>query len=222
MSRDMFFIPLIDRATRQPDVASALRLAFLGIRRLGQHEGYRRGWLQFRRFMDMVAAHAETEGFPSQNARSRFEPLVELTTRVLEGSPDERRSLFPKASSWLTPSDEIIDELKIEVSIDDHHVGTIPVPRGVSSGMLSGIGPGRYSLSLTTGCVLWEGNLAPPELLWRLAFPGRPLEMAAATGDIFLEATRTETLLEGELVFHVLPGIESGRLVVVKVGAGAE
>jgi hypothetical protein len=51
LSNDLFFIPIIERALRRPDVSAALREAFKSIETLGRQAPYRRGYDQFQRLM---------------------------------------------------------------------------------------------------------------------------------------------------------------------------
>jgi hypothetical protein len=59
MNHDMFFVPLIVEAYRQPDPRSALARAFAEIVRLGQMPEYRNGYEQFVHWMQLVAAFCE-------------------------------------------------------------------------------------------------------------------------------------------------------------------
>ncbi len=76
------------------------------------------------------------------------------------------------------------------------------------------ISPGDYSLMLDTGRLIWEGSLTNRDLIWSEAFPGKPLDLAADTGATQLQPTRQESLLGGELILRVFPGLESGRLEI--------
>lgn len=92
-------------------------------------------------------------------------------------------------------------------------VGTIRIDPDGGPGRLGGIVPGRYSVSLSTGRLLWEGELGEADLLWARAFPGQPLAMAAATGRIPQPRSRNE-ILEGGLALSVLPGVEAGEIAI--------
>ena len=66
MRDDLFFVPLLADALRQPNQKDALREAFGRIESLGRLPAYRRGFTQFRRFMQDVS-QAERE--------AKIEPL---------------------------------------------------------------------------------------------------------------------------------------------------
>jgi hypothetical protein len=53
-----------------------------------------------------------------------------------------------------------------------------------------------------------------------VAFPGEPLELAADTGKRVAKATREERLLDGEVLFRVIPGLERGHIELELRSAG--
>jgi hypothetical protein len=79
---------------------------------------------------------------------------------------------------------------------------------------LSEVSPGRYLLKFSTGRVIWEGDLTGRDLIWSLAFPGQPLELAAHTGKHDKTPSLTVTLLDGDIILHVFPGIRAGLLQI--------
>lgn len=79
---------------------------------------------------------------------------------------------------------------------------------------ISGIVPGLYRVSLLNGRVLWESTITSQDALWEEAFPGKNYTMAADTGDVEQNASRSEELLNGEVHLTLLPGLESGILVI--------
>jgi hypothetical protein len=76
--------------------------------------------------------------------------------------------------------------------------------------MLTGIGPGHYSLGLDSGRALWEGDLTEAHLLWDVACPGAPLPMAADTGETTAASTLEVPLLDGTLWLRSYPGVGAG------------
>ena len=79
---------------------------------------------------------------------------------------------------------------------------------------MSGLVPGAYTLRMAIGRILWEGSLGRQDLEWAAAHPGRPLDLAADTGDELVEPTREYSLLRGELVMKVFPGLETGTMTI--------
>ena len=59
MSRDLYFIPIIEKALRAKDIDKSLREAFVQIIKTGREPGYVHAFLQFQRFMeDVKNAHS--------------------------------------------------------------------------------------------------------------------------------------------------------------------
>ena len=77
-----------------------------------------------------------------------------------------------------------------------------------------GVLPGLYRLRLSTGRLLWEGRLGEEDLLWRRAFPGECLQLAASTGDGERRVSRRIEMLGGEVVLSLLPGVETGAIEI--------
>ena len=95
------------------------------------------------------------------------------------------------------------------------HPVAVSLPRAPGSvEVVEGIRPGRYSLRLDTGRVLWEGCLAQKDLLWADAFPRQPVEAAARTGEPKRKPTQQAALLGGALTLRVYPGVEAGLLEI--------
>jgi len=139
------------------------------------------------------------------------------------GKREEYRRGFSQFARFMeqVARDAQSSALEIRVWRNDRQVGTVTITHSKRSGGLVGIASGEHSLSLSTGRVIWQGEIVPKDILWALAFPGRPLEVAAATEPTQPEATRTESLLGGELILRVFPGLESGRLAVELGHSGA-
>jgi len=102
---------------------------------------------------------------------------------------------------------------EITVTRESQLLGMISLDRIPGSGSVSNVTPGQYTLALATGRVIWQGVLTEQDLVWRVAFPGRPLDLAADTGEA-AQPTLEIPLLDGELTIRVLPGLESGRIEI--------
>jgi hypothetical protein len=81
--------------------------------------------------------------------------------------------------------------------------------------------PGQYDLGFDTGRVLWAEQLSDKDLIWSHAYPGRPLLLAARTGDSEREPTRHVSLCDGAIVLSVYPGTEDG-ILRVELAAGPD
>ncbi len=104
--------------------------------------------------------------------------------------------------------------IEILLHRDDQPVACCPFSQPTGVQTVGDVIPGDYSLTADTGRLLWQGHLAEEELLWSRAFPHRPLQMAADTGDTDQPPTRTIRLLDGTLIVNVYAGLESGSVEI--------
>ena len=95
---------------------------------------------------------------------------------------------------------------------DSEAVATVRLTPGGHRAVVAQVTPGHYCLVQRTGRVLWEGQIRDSDLYWGLAWPGRPLELAAATDDTAAPVSLTEVIMGGEIKLSVYPGLESGMI----------
>lgn len=79
---------------------------------------------------------------------------------------------------------------------------------------INNIIPGLYSIKIDNDQEIWCGEFTKQHLIWNSAFPERPLELAADTGNSKAESTLKLKLFNGQITFSILPGIESGCLQI--------
>ena len=200
MANELYFMPIIERALKQPDAKSALVEAFKEIERLGSDPSYRVGYANFKRFMraaaraDMWDSDSESVGGPDM--------------------PPEWLEEFEQCCSELEPLEGPGDYPVIVIEQEDRPVGRIVFQKIPDSGAVDGIVPGMYCVRFDSGQVLWEGELAAKDVLWAIAFPGEGLKMAADTTAGSGRASREISLLGGEIVLRVYPGPECGRMEI--------
>ena len=225
MSGQLYFVPMIARALQETDPAAALRRALEEIRRLGSQPEYAQGYQQFLRFMKEISSRGESalrageEVIPDVLAAL----LVERADQALESDPESyQTSAEPDQSRWQEQYEELWAAIcgsmdrppicEILIERDDAPVATCVFEPDRKTQSVGGIVPGDYRLVLETGRTLWEGRLEERDLVWSKAFPAQPLKMAADTGEAGRKPTRHFTLLGGDLVVRVHPGIETGSL----------
>lgn len=206
MPIDLYFLPIIAEALAQRHPRAALTVAFSGIERLSGRPDYQRGFRQFLQFMHAVV-----------RARMRLDrngvEVRDLITQIAGDVPDpDSAELRGRIASEYA-------EFIIERA--GRSVGHIRLETQRSSGSVSRIEPGTYSVTLSTGWGIWEAALTERDLIWSAAFPGRALDAAADTGNVGAAATREIPLLDGELTLRVFPGIDSGRIEIEANAGGA-
>lgn len=227
MTKDLYFLPIIAEAFKQPEPKEALEEAIEEIKTLGQRPEYAQGFLQFQRFMAEVKGNAEKLSKKPVDVVSdeiRFLSL-QVASDLLEDDPKEAqaaRDLIGTQPHWQEEFEEVCretakskmagrtPEIIIERNkerIDSTHCERLPISKEIRS-----LRPGHYVIRMDTGRVIWQEELTERELIWSAAFPGQALELAADTGEPTVRTTREITLLNGELTIRVFPGTESGRL----------
>lgn len=230
MNRDMYFLPLIAQALGQQDARHALVLAFEEVAALGRRPEYARGHAQFRRFMELVAAHRDDEVCAA--VRRGMIALASDTCDAGAGQWDAAFDLIAARPGWQSELDDLYTEaqrskrnvewLRLVLAKSGRVVRTIGISSNTGTESVSPISPGTYTLGLETGSVLWENTLREADLLWSQSARRRPLKLAAETPGAVAQPTREVSLLGGELSFRVFAGIEAGRIEVEWRGRGVD
>ena len=73
---------------------------------------------------------------------------------------------------------------------------------------------GNYSIRLSNGRVLWEGNIEAKDVIWKSAYPEKEYPMAAATQKDESNQTKSIKLLNREMSLNFYAGMESGRIAL--------
>jgi len=220
----LYFIPIIDRALSSDQPEEALKKAFEEIRELGKEPKYKEGFRQFQDFIEMAVKlpgkEPETKRQYIRNAI--YQLIYDLVTDTFEESSDQKKSLIralTKSPEWRVEYERIKEEMKpvlfpqplleIEVMKNDEVIASFPISEVPIN--LMNINPGRYTVRLSNGRVLWEGELTRKHLLLMDAYEDEDLHMAAKTGDEVKPAI-SESLLVNELLMKVFLGLESGEM----------
>jgi hypothetical protein len=221
----LYFIPMIDRALNSDQPEEALKEAFEEIREMGKEPKYKEGFRQFQDFIEMTVKlpGKEPEAKRQRIRNALYQLISDLVTDTFEGSPDQKESLireFTKNPEWRVEYERIKEEMKpllipqslleIEVLKDDEMIASFPVSE-VPLNLLN-INPGRYTVRLSNGRVLWEGQLLKKNLLWLEARGDEDLQMAAKTEEDAPRPTLSELLLGGDLIMEVIPDLQSGEI----------
>jgi hypothetical protein len=227
MTKDLYFLPIIADALRQPEPKEALREAIEKIETFGRRPEYERGFLQFQRFMTEVKRNWEKS--PQKPEDILLDVIrclaLQVAADLLEGDENETQAILDLIESqprWQEEFEKLCGETskskmaqkipEIIIERNGEHIASIPCERLPVSKEIRNVKPGLYSLKFDTGRLIWEEELTEQELLWAIAFPEQDLDMAADTGDTVERATREIKLLNGKLVIRVFPEVESGRL----------
>jgi len=228
MNEDLYFLPLIIEAIRKPEPKTELKRAFERIRELGEKPQFKTGFIQFQKFMAELKKSSENkDGIPDDVIREILQDLaLELTTGQIEDKKEssdilnliisrpEWREEFEKFQEELTMPESQPRQTEIILEKDGKRFGLFSVGESPNITKIGGIKPAYYRFLLSTGRLIWEGNLTEKDLLWAFAFPQQDLEMAAKTDDMIKRATREIKALGGEVIIRIFPEIESGNLEI--------
>ena len=224
MNDDLFFIPILAEAVKEPDPTTALERAFETIRKMAATPHYSNGCRQWRRFIE-----AATAGVGESERLAVGEAAIWMAIGRLCGegaetgvvSAGSRRGQRPARTS---ADLSIMGKLRgvgrrrgsplLMIQCDGRLVASRCLdPVGHAS--ISGVRPGSYMLTLDTGRLLWSGDITDADLIWDCAFPGRPLVMAADSTPSSVTTTRTIPVAVGAVALVVFPGVEAGSLRLV-------
>jgi hypothetical protein len=227
MSNDLYFIPIIAKALQQKDTDESLRQAFDEIESLGQQPDYQRGYQQFQKFMHTVSDHTKEHrpGLLENNAVIAL--ITELATSTFEGTDQEKQMILRTIQShpqWQAEYGRFTAEMRelqqaptgVSVSIlrENEPFRSLTFTKSPDSKTIDKIVPGRYTVALATGRIIWQGLLTERDLIWTEAYPGRALRLSADTGEPEGEPTQQVSALEGDIVLRVFAGLESGRIEI--------
>jgi hypothetical protein len=224
-SKKFYFIPIIAAALKHDDPKRAMHQAFDEIQELGKQPEYKEGFLGFQKFakasLRPPGEHPEKGIQMVRDAIHRL--MYDLATGTFQGDEEQAASFIRALRShpeWNAEYERIKAEarefldpeapIEVEVIKEKETIGSMPIsslPACVSS-----INPASYTIRLSNGRVLWEGELTREEVIWTFAFPAKDLAMAAKTEPQQREPTKTVSLLGGELVMYVFAGLEAGEI----------
>ncbi len=196
MENDLYFIPIIEQALRKNNPKQSLIDALTEIKELGYKEEYGIGFQQFKYFME-------------QSVESVQYPGIQLNEKWFLQSHDSQTNKDIKIHH-IQPSALI----SIELEKDEQRIENISINKIPCVIEFSRIESGNYVLCLNTGRILWAGTLSNKHLQWAKAFTDKPLPAAAQIDKTQSYTTIDEWLLDEEILFQVIPGIETGKIKI--------
>ena len=108
------------------------------------------------------------------------------------------------------------ESLRAMGSVNVAHNGSIVSEIHLHTGFesISVVKTGIYTVSLSTGLILWEHHLTQSDLILTDAFPEQPVLLAAATEHFINSRTHDLRLLDGAVQLIVIPGPNCGTLAI--------
>ena len=227
-----FMVLLLD-ALDAPNPFTALTEAFSTIRKFRSQPGYEQENLQFERFMQEVGAHVPAGADTSRRDLLAIADVISiaLVTELFPGGAGARdaalRVLFANTGLRYEriradfEGEHAESSCAIRVLRDGVEIAVIPLEGGRQVKRIGRVISGTYAFELSTGLLLWKGELRRRDIEYASAFPGRALDLAAAdntspqgtpTVGAPDKSTKTISLLGGALLARIYPGMEAGVL----------
>ena len=218
MANELYFIPILQEALQGREPPQALGRAFERILVLGAQTSYRSGLENFQRFMEEVQSCRDL--MKGDRVRELILELVTEATAFNRAHLDAAMQVIDSDPDWKCEYEQLrrqfAEEISPTVEVYRSHqlIGELMFDKPGDSRPLGHITPGQHLLRLSTGLVLWEGQLTARDLLWVEAFGPESLELAAKTPEARGQPTRIVAMLDGELILRVFAGIEDGEIEV--------
>lgn len=193
MSKELYFIPIIERALASDSPETELVAAFREIQTLGKREEYRAGFKNFQYFISTIVLQNEN----GQDASI-------LHPRNMEEGLEELRKQVP--DSLVEP----LDHLEINLKCDKQTIYSCTLSDSTPQAHVDRIKPGGYTIELSNGQVIWNKQLDASLLIEETPASEDYLPLAAKTDDARYE----ESLLGGDLLLNISPGDTGGKIVI--------
>lgn len=186
MDKNFYFIPMIEKALKEDDTATALQQAIYSIERLGKNRSYKQGLANFKLFIS--------------ECKRRHEMICEQQTFDFR----DYRQLFSAANQPLKPELIILKDSRI--------LQTIAVDQNKPY-RIENITAAAYTIKLSTGLTLWRQRLTS-EMLLKEFGRDQDIKMAAdSTGGRDLPQ-KTFGLLAGVVTIKIFAGLFVGSMQI--------
>jgi len=225
--KNLYFIPILAKAFDSSDRAKAIKNALSEIIRLGESAEYKKGFEQFEQFIasGIQSLSEDSDDYTGLRDIVLQSLLTMLASETFDGPEEVRKSLIKRiqavpelASRYQELLEELSSEneppLEVELYKNDQLLSAQPLPSEQQSVYFDQIAPGNYSIRLSNGRVLWEGNVEAKNVIWKSAYPEKAYPMAAATEKDESNRTKSFKLLKREMSLNFYAGMESGRIAL--------
>lgn len=226
---NLYFIQLLQKAFKSSDRKLAFKAAIEEIKSKGILPEYRKGYDNFLAFMNAIEEHLMSEPELMDDLKTGIieTKMIDLLTDTFTGSVKEKQeiiNLIKADPGMLLTYNELKAEmaeflpknprLLIEIEKDGNPFASFAHVASSESILIKGVTPGNYIIKLSTGLLIWQGQINDKQLIWKKAFPKEKVKAAAETKVIGQKSSVTEPLLNGELILEVFPGLESGAIQI--------
>ena len=213
--KNMYFIPILIKAFESEEPIEAMEKALLEINELGKLSEYSEGFEQFNKFLEVGIQSQENESFELID-----KVLIGLVSKSIKIEPKERDEIIEQIK--LNPNlmdryTQISEEynfsipLSLDIYKDDDLISSQIISQKEDELNITKIEPGNYSIRLSNGRMLWEGEIKTEDVT-KLE---REYSLAAETEESDIKPTRNIELIKDEIQLFVYAGIEFGKFKIV-------
>jgi len=228
-NKDLHFIRILLNAFGSKDKKEAMKAAFKEIKEKGKLPEYQTASKNFEKFLKIVDDYVTSQPDIRNNLETELSEstLIALVTDTFPGTDEEKQkvlALIKKDSVLLSEYERIRNELsaflpkpdqvQIEIEKNGKPLGVFEFDAATSKILVREVEPGDYVVKLSSGLLLWQGNLLREKLVWTYAYPGEKLPAAAETEPLKCKPSYREDLAEGEIRLEIVPGLESGAILL--------
>ena len=187
MNRELFFIPILQKALKTDNTIAALNEALCEINLLGKQDKYRQGFDNFRLFIEELCRH------DNLLRAERSEDLKSYSQILSIANQDPGRKLV------IFRNNRIIKALTLDKK-SNYRIGKIIA--------------GTYTVKLSTGRVLWEGRLTENDLLIEMNGKDENVRLAADSEKSQPVPSRSIKLLAGMVILRIFAGFKAGTMQI--------
>ncbi|MFC1607955.1 hypothetical protein ACFL47_08295 [Candidatus Latescibacterota bacterium] len=225
---DMYYLTILQQAFQQKDPVIALRDAFREIIAKGSEPEYHEA---YQRFLDWISTGIDElqtddpELWESISKQALTSIMSSIATDTFEGS-DKAKNNFIKAIEANKQLRDVFRDILSSIELtklpphefvlekDSVEFARIVFPKGEKEARLYRVVSGTYTLSHASGRFLWEGRISTSQVIWSEVFPDEDYSMAADTDEVAVQTSMKVSLLDGEIVISLTPGLESATMKV--------
>ena len=187
MNKELFFIPILQKALNADNTMTALKEAFCEINRLGQEDKYGQGFSNFLLFIEEFCSHDNHLRTERSEDLKSYSQILSIANQGL----DRKLIIF---------RDNIIVETLTLDKKSNYRIGKIIA--------------GTYTVKLSTGRVLWEDRLAENDLLIEMNDKDENLRLAADSEKSQPVPSRLIKLLDDMVILRIFAGFKAGTMQI--------
>jgi len=191
MNNDLFFISKIEDAIEAEDPYSELETKIAEIISTGQQPGYTNGLYLFSVFFNKIKKIIDNKLLETQYVK-KIEQLWSIYAEVAAQK----------------------DFLELFVYKGTEMIAAIPLKTTHLVYEIKGVSPALYSFALSSGRVIWKGQIEKTDLLWSYAYPEKDFRLAADTEGDLPKPTKQIAIFDGEIIVRVFSAIETGNIQI--------